>query len=209
MKPQEEVILDFIVTVNEIKGNVIDNIKKYKSSENVKKEFELSKARVEAESRYLRIKGNEIEIYQKMLSYIIFDNPIKSIRLDKTDKQISYKQSELWKYGISGDFPIILVKIKDVNDNYVINEVLKAYEFFRTKNVQTEIVILDEEKNSYENYVKEEIENSIFNQQMAFLRNKRGGIFTLFKSELDSKDISLLEFISTIVIDSKKGRNKK
>ena len=203
--PKQEVTLDFIIAVNEQKENVIENIRKFKSKESVKKEFELSKARVEAESRYLSIKGSEIEIYQKMLSYIIFDNPIKSIRLNNLNKQISYKQSELWKYGISGDFPIILVKIKDLNDNYVIKDVLKAYEFFRIKNIQTEIVILDEEKHSYENYVKEEIENSILNQQMAYLKNIRGGIFTLFKSEIDSKDINLLEFISAIIIDSKKG----
>ena len=206
--PHEEVVLDFILAVNEQKENVIENIKKFKSKENVKKEFELSKARVEAESRYLRIKGSEIEIYQKMLSYIIFDNSVKSIGLNHVNNIAHYKQSELWKYGISGDFPIILVKIKDINDNYVIKDVLKAYEFFRTKNIQTEIVILDEEKYSYENYVKEEIENAILNQQMAFLKNIRGGIFTLSKSEIDIKDIYLLEFVSTIIIDSKKGSLK-
>ena len=36
---------------------------------------------------------------------------------------------ELWKYGISGDLPIILVKIKDLNDSDVIKQILKAYEF--------------------------------------------------------------------------------
>ena len=205
VKPQEEVILDLIIAVGEQKEKVIENVKKYKSKENVKKEFELSRARVEAESRYLRMKGSEIEIYQKMLSYIIFDNPVKSIRMEKKNKQKVYKQSELWKYGISGDLPIILVKIEDVNDSYVIKEVLKAYEFFRTKNLETELVILDEEKHSYENYVKEEIEGSILNQHMAYLKNIKGGIFTLSKSEIDRKEIDILEFIAEIVIDSRKG----
>ena len=59
-------------------------------------------------------------------------------------------QSELWKYGISGDLPIILVKVKDVNDIDIIKEILKAYEFFRIKNISIELVILDEEKHSYE-----------------------------------------------------------
>ncbi len=205
IKPQDEVILDFVVAVNEEKENVIENVKKYISKENVKKEIELSKARVEAESRYLGIKGSEIEIYQKILSYIIFDNSVRSIRLNNIKQTANYKQSELWKYGISGDLPIILIKIKDVNDNYVIKDVLKAYEFFRTKNIETEIVILDEEKHSYENYVKSEIEGSILNQQMAYLKNIKGGIFTLSKSEIDKNDIELLEFISAIIVDSGKG----
>ena len=204
LKPKEEKIVDLIISVGEEESAVKENLEKYKSIENVKTEIEISKARVEAESRYLRIKGKEIAIYQKILSYIIFDNSPKSITLSK-NLQTSYRQSQLWKYGISGDLPIILVKIKDANDSYVIKEILKAHEFFRTKNVQTEVVILDEEKHSYENYVKEEIENDVLNSQMAYLRNIKGGIFTLSKGEIDEKDIKLLELISVIKIDTSKG----
>jgi len=204
VKPNEQAILDLVISAGEEKESVLQSIENYKLSENVKAAFELSKARVEAESRYLNIKGKEIEQYQKMLSYIIFNNPIRSERMKKLNKQ-DYKQSELWKYGISGDYPIILVKIKDVNDSYVIKEVLKAYEFFRTKNVQTEIVILDEEKYSYENYVKEEIENNILNMHKGYLKNIRGGIFILSKVETSKEDIQLLEFTAAIQIDSRKG----
>ncbi len=205
MKPEEKATVDFILSVGEDEKQAINHLEKYKSAENVKKEFELAKARVEAESRYLRIKGSEIEIYQKMLSYIIFTNPLSSQRKEKTNAQIVFKQSDLWKYGISGDLPIILVKMKNVNDNYVIKEVLKAYEFFRTKNIEVEIVILDEEKHSYENYVKEEIEGAILNYHMSYLKNQKGGIFILTKSEIDKKDIQLLDFLADIVIDSNKG----
>ena len=88
---------------------------------------------------------------------------------------------------------------------YVVKEVLKAYEFLRTKNIEVEIVILDEEKHSYENYVKEEIEGDILNNHMGYLKNVKGGIFTLSKVEIDKKDISLIEFLSTITINSQKG----
>lgn len=205
VKPQEEAIIDLILAVNEEEEKVIQNIKKYQSMENVRKEFELSKARVEAESRYLSMKGSDIAIYQKMLSYIIFDNPIKSQIMQNRKKQNAYHQSDLWKYGISGDFPIILLKVRNANDSYVIKELLKAYEFFRMKNIETEIVILDEEKHSYENYVREEIESSILNNHMGYLKNQRGGIFTLSKEEIAKKDIDLLEFLATIIIDSDKG----
>ncbi len=178
IKPEEEINIDFILSVGEDKEKVKENIQKYETSENVKNEFDISKARVQAESRYLRMKGKQIALYQKMLSYIVFDNAVKSQSMEKNKERI-YKQEELWKYGISGDLPIILVKIRDVNDIYVIKEVLKAYEFFRTKNIQTEIVILDEEKHSYENYVKEEIESSILSEQIAYLKNIKGGIYTL------------------------------
>ena len=201
---KKKVTLDFILSVNNESQKAKENLQKYLSYENVKTEFELSKARVEAESRYLRVKGKEIEIYQKMMSYIIFDNPIKSMWM-KANKKIKYKQSELWKFGISGDFPIILVKIKDINDSYVIDEVLKAYEYLRTKGVFTELVIIDEEKHSYENYVKEEIEGSILNEQLGYLKNQRTGIFVLSKGEINKNDISIIEFVSSILIEAKNG----
>ena len=204
IKPQEKVDLDLIVSVGEEKEKVINNVEKYKISENSNKAFELSKARIEAESRYLRIKGKDIENYQKIASYILFDNPEKQQTMKRLNQK-EYKQSELWKYGISGDYPIILVKIKNVNEAYIINEILKAYEFLRIKNIKTEIVILDEEKHSYENYVREEIENSILNSQMSYLKNTKGGIFSLNKGEISKEDIELLNFVSSIIIDSSKG----
>ena len=204
IKSKDKEVLDFVISANEDNKKAKENLKKYLSSENVKKEFELSKARVEAENRYLRVKGKEIEIYQKMMSYIIFDNSVKSTWV-KNIKEDNYKQSELWKYGISGDFPIILVKIKDINDSYVIGEVLKAYEYLRTKKVYTELVIIDEEKYSYENYLKEEIEGNILNKQLGYLKNQKTGIFVLSKEEIERKDILTLEFVSSILIEAKNG----
>ena len=83
IRPEDRVSIDFVLSVGEKEEQVKENLKRYENHENVKNEFELSKARVEAESRYLRVKGREIIIYQKILSYIIFDNPVKSEKLKK------------------------------------------------------------------------------------------------------------------------------
>ena len=204
IKPKEKVSINLIISVGEDRIKTIENIKKYKIEGNIEKAFELSKAKNEAQSRYLRIKGTDIRNYQKILSYIIFNNPIKKVNIEKLPKK-KYEQSELWKYGISGDIPLILVRIKDLNDSYVIKEVLKAYEFCRTKNIEIELVIIDEEKHSYENYLREEIETIILNSQMAYLKNIRGGIFELSINEVSKEDLELLKFVAGIVIDSSKG----
>lgn len=204
LKPKEILNIDFVISIDYNKEIAIKNLQKYRAPENVKKVFELAKARTETESRYLRIKGKDIANYQKMLSYLIFQNPARAVNISKIEKR-KYNQSELWKYGISGDLPIILVKIKDINDAYVIKEILKAYEFFKTKNINVDIIILDEEKHSYENYVREEIENTILNNHMAHLKNIKGGIFIISANEIENNDLNLLNFMASIVINSKKG----
>ena len=204
--PEQTIYVDLIISVEKDKEQCISNLAKYQIS-NIERTFEISKARCEAESRYLNIKGTEIELYQKMLSYILFDNPLKSKWISKVPKK-RYNKSELWKYGISGDMPIILVQIRNMNDIYVIKQVLKAYEFFRTKNIFVELVILNEEKYSYENYIRDEIEKEIANNNMTYLKNIRSGIFLLEQNEMDLKDVDLIKFVSSIVIDSHLGNLK-
>ena len=202
VKPSEKAYVDLIISVEYNRELAIQNMQKYDVMENVTREFEIVKAKTEAEARYLEIKGKDMDIYQTILSYILFDNPIRN------NSKLAYKfyeQSDLWKYGISGDLPIITVTIKYINDIYVIKQILKAYEFFRTKNIKVELVIINEENYSYENYIRDEIESSILNSHQAFLKNINGGIFVLSKSEMDIQDVNLIKFVSTLVIDSHLG----
>ena len=201
IKPGEKVDLDFLISAHEDINTAYENIKKYNNSESVKRAFEIAKAKTDAENRYLEVKGKDIILYQKILSYLVFNNPLKS---KKTSNKV-YEQSKLWKYGISGDIPIILVKIKDINDIYMVTNILKMYEFFRTKNIDTDIVFLDEENYSYENYVRGEINSKIADKHLEYMKNTKGGIFVLSKNEIDFEDIELLDFISELAIDAHKG----
>ena len=73
--------------------------------------------------------------------------------------------------------------------------------FYRLKNIQVDLVILDEEENNYERYVKEEIINSILNKNLSYMQNINGGIFII--EDKEAKD--LLEFKANIIIDASKG----
>lgn len=197
-------MISLIISVDKTKESAIKNLDKYKNLENIKRAFEISKAKAEAESRYLDVKAKEMEIYQKVFGYILFDNPIRLRQIKKLNVT-RYSQSDIWKYGISGDLIIILVKIRDSNDIYVIKQVLKMYEFFRSKNIKIDLVFLDEENHSYENYVREEIDSQILDRHLFFLKNIRGGIFVLQKSELPKKDLDLINFLSSFTIDAHLG----
>ncbi len=163
--PEEKVYIDLLICVAESKEKTQKLLDEYRNSSLITKTFELNKAKTEAEIIYLGLKGEDLEIYQKILSYMIFQNPLKKV-IDENIREDTYMQSDLWKYGISGDLPIMLVKIKDANDMHIIYDVLKAQEFFKSKNVKIDLVILNQETNSYEHFIKYEIENAIQNRQL-------------------------------------------
>ena len=202
--PGEEIILDLVICISNDKDIVSKLLEKYRNTNVITKAFELARAKVEAESIYLGLKGTDIDKYQKLLSYTILNNPLKSLRLKQLPKRV-YSQSNLWKYGISGDLPIILLKIEDLNDMYVVRDALKAHEYFRNKNIKVDLVILNNEENSYDQYVNYEIENAILNNQVEYLKNISGGIFIININQIDKEDIELLEFKSNITINAKDG----
>ena len=198
IKPEETSHMDLIISVNENKDVAIKNLIKFTNNENIKKTFELLKAKVEAENRYLGVKGKDIETYQKMLSYLLFTPKVQIKKL--YGKEENYPVSKIWKYGISGDLPILLIKIKDVNDIDIIKETLNAYEYFRAKGIKIDLVILNEEKESYENYVKDAIMSAILNKNISYLLNIPGGIFCL--NNIDKNDKKLLEQRANLVINA-------
>ena len=207
VKPNEKVVLNLVISVGENKNDVISNLNKYKNFENADRLSELSKVKAEEEARYLGVKGQDILVYQKIMSYLLFQNPMKAITLNEIKynkmQKFNYSQKDLWKYGISGDLPILLLKVKSANDKDIIKEVLKAFEYLRTKNIIFDLVILNEEENSYERYVKDIIQTEILNSQLGYLQNINGGIFVLDLVELEDKE--LLDFSANLVLDAKLG----
>jgi len=212
LKPNEKAVLNFIICVSEDKNYIIEKIEKYSNFENVKRNFELSKVRVQEELRYLQLCGKETELYQRILPYLMFKNPLKKIvdkicDIDKgTENKKIYKIENLWKFGISGDIPILMIKIKNINDIKIVEEIIKAYEFYKTKNIDIDLVILNEEKESYENFVQEAIQELIYNRNIEHLRNIKGGIYLI--KNISNFEKTILETRSSFCFDSNLGSIK-
>lgn len=203
--PNEMKTMHLIIAVNEKREKVLEEIEKFRNEENINRTFKLSKARVEAENRYLGLKGSEIDVYQKMLSYLLFDTPISKLKINTTMNE-KYSVYDLWQYGISGDIPILLIKVGNINDIKVVEDVVKAYEYYRIKNIKVDLVIINEEESSYENYVKDSLEKILFDRDIAYLQNQKSGIFVL--NNLTKEEVKFLEVRANLVLDSHLGNIK-
>lgn len=115
--------------------------------------------------------------------------------------------SKLWQYGISGDLPILLVKIKEAEDIEVVDQMLKLYHYFHLKNIKIDLVILSNEQYSYQSSVKDSIFNSILNQNISYLVNQKGGIFVL--DNLSQEETELLEGRANLSIDASYGSSMR
>ena len=101
--------------------------------------------------------------------------------------------SQLWKFGVSGDFPIILFEISNKNNLYYLKEMLKAFQYFKTINVNIELVVIS----------KLNIIDELINEKLGHYLNSRGGIFVI--DNIGVSDRKMLEMRACKVIDVEKG----
>ena len=203
IKPSEKVTLNYIMAISSQKEEAINLIKENLNDEKIVRNMNLAKAKTEAEAMYLGVKSKNIQNFQKMLKYLIYQNPLKLL-MYKYDIPEEAPTTELWKYGISGDLPILLIKIKEITDVGVVKEALKAYEYFKVKNIKIDLVILNEEKKTYENYLQEEIQNAILDNGLGYMQNVNGGIYIL--NNLDKKSKHIIEYRANLLINAGLGK---
>jgi cyclic beta-1,2-glucan synthetase len=83
-------------------------------------------------------------VFQSLAETVLFSEP----GLRPTDLPAAV-QSALWAQGISGDLPILLVRIDDLADIGLARQLILAHEYFRLKRLAVDVVILNERASSY------------------------------------------------------------
>ena len=98
--------------------------------------------------RHLGIGSDEANLYQNLASHLIYTNAALRAPAN-TMAQDMGPQSSLWPQSISGDRPILLLRIDDVEDIAVVQEILQAFEYWKAKGLIADLVILNDRMSSY------------------------------------------------------------
>lgn len=181
-----------------------DIYEKYHDSAMINRVFEFAVSRSLVENRFLSYRNKDMVLYNDIVGKIIDGTGTRK----KYEKQIManrLKQRDLWKFGISGDLPIILLKIKNVSETELLKQLVRFQEYVHHKNIKIDLIILNEENNSYEEYVKEKIYEIINSKNLNYMLNKNGGIHVIKKALIKTEDVNLLHACSNIILDSHDG----
>lgn len=116
--------------------------------------------------------------------------------------------TRLWRYAISGDRPILLIRSRNVEDQGFIRQCLRAQEYLRVKRFYVDIVILNELQHSY----TQELQNSIERTLLAYAvtvtaaeGEERGGVFALRLDAMSIEERGLLLAMARVVLQPSQG----
>ena len=165
-------------------SNAIINL----TSDSLEKQFKLSGELNTVVSRYLKLVPGKAFSYNKIIRELLFDK--KELDVKYWDSNIN--QSMLWKYSISGDFPILLVNINNIESVGITDEVIDFMDYAKNRKIDIDIIILVN-NNKYSDKIYEYIKLAIHNA--TYMDYTKGNIYLFNIDNMDEKDINLFKFI--------------
>ena len=114
-------------------------------------------------------------------------------------------QAGLWRFGISGDYPILLVEIDESKQIDLIREILRVHEFLRSRRVLVDIVILNHQQTDYGAELNGMLYRLVSRLNAEQWLNKRGGIFVLYADQINPDEHTLLQTAGCILFSGSHG----
>ncbi len=165
--------------------------------------FAWTKAQIEL--HHLGIEPAEAHLYQRIANRVIYSDPTLRPPSDLLIKG-SRNASTLWANGISGDLPIVLIRIEDAENLDVVRQLLRAFEYWRMKQLAVDLVILNERPSSYVQELQVALETMVRTSRSGQPNQTiRGNVYVLRSDLISPEIIGLLQSAARVVILARRG----
>ncbi len=115
-------------------------------------------------------------------------------------------QAGLWRHGISGDLPVLLVRVGGGPDDLgLVRQVLQAQEYWRLKGLLADAVIVNEDPTSYLDDFQAQLTTLLDQGPWRTLAHRPGGAHLLRRDHLADDERTLLDAVARVVLTSDRG----
>jgi cyclic beta-1,2-glucan synthetase len=194
----------YITIAGDSQENVIALAQRYRQWGQIDQAFSQSRYRGERELRSLGLDSNDIARFQRMLSALLYPQP--TFRAQPEILALNSRpQPSLWAYGISGDYPIVLVQINDEEQLELVYELVQAHRYWRNRGFTCTLVILNQRDTGYMQELYNQIHRLIVRSGSEIWINRHDGIFILRAEQLGEADRNLLRTAARVLLDGEQG----
>ncbi len=194
--------LDFATVVAGTREEVTGLIDKYADTAAFERTLTLAWTQAQVRLHHLRIDPDHAHIFQELGASLIYFDP----RL-ATGRRAAPGSSQqlLWRLSISGDLPIVLVRIDQSEERGLIRDLLRAQEYWRMKGLFADLVVINEKPGSYAQDLRDAIEELIRERGRQVGPAPDGGVFVVDGPLLGEEDRAALTSSARAVLLSHHG----
>jgi cyclic beta-1,2-glucan synthetase len=197
----------FWTMVAPTRAEVLDQADKHHDSTAFERVVTLAWTQAQVQLHHLRVDADEAHLFQRLANRVLYSDPTLRPSPDVLSRGEG-RPSQLWGSGISGDLPIVLVRIDEAEDLEIVRELVRAHEYWRMKRFDVDLVILNERPPSYDQDLQTTLEALVrANRARPYsdAEGARGNVFVLRADQVPVEARRLLQTVARAVLLSRRG----
>ncbi len=195
----ESATVQIITGVADTREAALAVIDKYCDRHFVERAFEMAWFQSQEMLRHLNASEADAQVFGRLASSVIFANALRRAAPSVITRN-RIGQSGLWSFAVSGDLPIVLVRIGDLSRINLVKQVLQAHGYWRLNGLLSDLVIVNEDFSGYRAVLHDQIIGLINAGPEAQVIDKPGGVFVRRAEELSEEDRVLFQSAARVVL---------
>jgi cyclic beta-1,2-glucan synthetase len=178
--------------------------RKYRDPRAASRTFALAFTHAQSGLRHLGVSNDEALLFERLASRVLFADGSLRAGADSIEAN-ALGQAGLWPFGISGDLPILLVRVVRDVDVALVRQVLQAQEYWRLKGLSTDVVVLNEDPSTYLDAIHAQLTAVLDNGPWRTWKHRSGGAYLLRADLIGKAERTLLEAVARAVVGGDRG----
>ncbi|MGP8153316.1 MAG: GH36-type glycosyl hydrolase domain-containing protein [Smithella sp.] len=205
LDPGQSATIDMVFGINETRDAALILVDKYQDRRIADRVFNMAWTQSQVLLRQINTTEADAQLYCHIASSLIYAND--SLRADSNIITENRRgQSGLWGYAISGDLPIVLLKIAEQSHIELVRQLIHAHVYWRLKGLAVDLVIWNEDHAGYRQILHDQIMGLIASGIVVDLKDQPGGIFVRSTDQISEEDRILIQTVAHVIISGSKGK---
>jgi cellobiose phosphorylase len=204
LEPEQSASINIVSGIHETREGCMGLVEKYQDQAIAERVFHLAWTHGQVLLRQLNVTEADAQLYGRLSSSILYANA--SLRVDPSIIAKNHRgQSGLWGYSISGDLPIVLLRINDQANLNLVRQLVQAHAYWRRKGLFVDLIIWNENHVGYRQVLQDQIMGLIAAGLEANVSDRPGGIFVRSVDQLAEEDRILIQTVARAILSDNRG----
>ncbi|MDQ3617512.1 MAG: cyclic beta 1-2 glucan synthetase, partial [Pseudomonadota bacterium] len=204
LAPEQTATIDMVTGVGDSREACDGLIEKHRDRRLADRVFDLAWIHSQVVRRQINASQSDAQLYERLAGLVLYAH--QALRADPAVLlQNRRGQSGLWGQAISGDHPVVLLQIGDVDNIELVRQLVQAHAYWRLKGLAVDLVIWNEDQGGYRQQLHDQIMGLIAAGVEAHVIDRPGGIFVRPAQQLSHEDRVLLQSVARVIISDARG----
>jgi cyclic beta-1,2-glucan synthetase len=204
LSPGGFVRLSFATGMASSRDDALAMAHKYHDPSAAARTFSLAFTHAQSTLRHLGISSDEAQLFERLASRVLYSDASLRAESEVLARNV-LGQSGLWPHGISGDLPILLVRVVEDDAVPLVQQVLQAQEYWRLKGLSADVVILNEHPVSYLDEMHVQLTALLDTGPWGAWKHRPGGVYLLRGDRMNEDERTLLASVARAILSGDDG----